>query len=90
MGIHGLSKLLGDHAARAVKESDIKAYEGETEKEKLKATKIGRGWLLLADYKLDLYLHIYNIMKKISLPCLVCIQLRRSPCSHSQPLSERS
>lgn len=28
MGIHGLSKVIGDHAARAVKENEIKAYEG--------------------------------------------------------------
>ena len=28
MGIHGLSKVIGDNAPRAVKESDIKAYEG--------------------------------------------------------------
>ena len=28
MGIHGLSKLIGDNAPKAVKESDIKAYEG--------------------------------------------------------------
>ncbi len=30
MGIHGLSKVIGDHAARAVKECEIKAYEGES------------------------------------------------------------
>lgn len=28
MGIHGLTKVIGDHAPRAIKEADIKTYFG--------------------------------------------------------------
>lgn len=28
MGIHGLTKLIGDHAPKAIKESEIKNYFG--------------------------------------------------------------
>ena len=31
MGIHGLSKLLGDYAPASVKENDIKSYFGKAE-----------------------------------------------------------